>query len=141
MAKLVSQIYGEALFDVAKERNLIGTIDEELGSVLDVFSAYPQYRLLLMNPRLDDEEKRSAFDSVFAGKRCGELTGFFHLLLEKGRFGELSGIYEDFTERRLAYERIGVAHVQSAVALSGEQKERIEKKLLATTSYVSMQMH
>ena len=39
MAKLVSQIYGEALFDIAKERGLIGTIDEELGSMLDVFSA------------------------------------------------------------------------------------------------------
>ncbi len=141
MAKLVSQIYGEALFDIAKERGLIGTIDEELGSMLDVFSAYPQYRALLMNPRLDDEEKRDAFDSVFGGKLCGELTGFLHLLLEKGRFGELNRIYGDFTERRLEYERIGVAHVQSAVALSAEQKDRIEKKLLSTTSYTSMQMH
>lgn len=141
MAKLVSQIYGEALFDTAKERGLIGTVDGELGDVCGILAAYPGYRALLVHPRLDDEEKREAFDRVFAGRICEELTGFFHLLLEKGRFGELDRIYADFTARRLEHERIGVAHVRSAAALSGEQKERIEKKLLATTPYESMQMH
>ena len=141
MAKLVSQVYGEALFDIARERDMIGQIGEELKDMLDVFAAYPQYRALFSNPRLDDEEKEEAFDRVFGGRICGELTGFFHLLLKNGRFGELEQIYGDFTERRLEYARIGVAYVQSAAALSADQKDRIEKKLLATTSYVSMQMH
>ena len=39
------------------------------------------------------------------------------------------------------YKKIGTVHVTSAMELSKEQKEQVEKKLLETTNYVSFEMH
>ena len=62
-------------------------------------------------------------------------------MLEKGRFGELSGIRKDFERRCLDHKKTGVVYVTSAAELTDPQKEKIRQKLLATTPYVSLQMH
>ena len=69
------------------------------------------------------------------------MSGFCRILLKKGRFGELDRIAGCFEEKRLEFEKTGVAWVSSPVVLTGAQKEKIEKRLLETTEYVSMQMH
>ena len=38
-------------------------------------------------------------------------------------------------------QKIGIAYVTSAVELTEEQKEQVRAKLLATTPYLSMEMH
>lgn len=141
MAKLVSQVYGEALFGLATESGRLAQFSEELEAVADILEKNPQYTALLEHPQLDKPEKTEVFDRVFEGRICSELTGFFHILLEKGRFHDLKAIRKYFHERQLEYDKIGVAWVTSAVALSDAQKEKIMEKLLATTDFVSMQMH
>ncbi|MBR3736211.1 MAG: ATP synthase F1 subunit delta, partial [Lachnospiraceae bacterium] len=39
------------------------------------------------------------------------------------------------------HKRIGVGYVRSAMELDAEEKKEIEAKLLATTSYKTMEMH
>jgi F-type H+-transporting ATPase subunit delta len=39
------------------------------------------------------------------------------------------------------YLKIGIAYVTTAVSLKDSQKKEIEKKLLDTTSYETMEMH
>ncbi|MBQ7839189.1 MAG: F0F1 ATP synthase subunit delta [Lachnospiraceae bacterium] len=141
MAKLVSQVYGEALFSLAEETGRLEQFSEELEAVAAILDENPQYSALLAHPQLDEAEKLEVFDKVFEGKICSELTGFFHILLEKGRFRDFKAIREYFTDRRLEHDKIGVAHVTSAVELSKEQKKKIADRLLETTDYVSMQMH
>ncbi len=100
-----------------------------------------EFVTLLGHPELDQKEKTAVFDRVFDGKISKELNGFCHLLLEKGRFGELFAIREDYERRCLAYHKIGVVYVTSAEELSDTQKENIRQKLLATTDFVSLQIH
>lgn len=141
MAKLISQVYGEALFSLALEKNSLAQYEEELSGVAAVLEEYPKYKAILGHPQLDESEKIQVFDSVFAGRICDEMCGFFHILLEKGRFSQLKAIGEYFAERKREHEKIGVAFVTSAVELSDVQKHKIQEKLLATTDFVSMQMH
>lgn len=141
MAKLVSQTYGEALYELAEEEGTLGQVSSELKALCGILEDYPQYRELLLHPRLDEEQKWELFRRVFEGRIGGGLSAFCKVLLEKGRFGELDGILAYFEEKRLAHDRIGVAWVTSPAALSGAQKEKIEKKLLETTDFVSLQMH
>lgn len=141
MAKLVSQVYGEALFSLAVESGKLALFSEELEGVLQILKSNPEFRAILQHPQLDEPEKLEVFDRVFAGRISGEVTGFFHILLEKGRFGDLEAILKYFEQKRLEHDRIGVAWVTSAVELSKDQKEKIEDKLLSTTDFVSMQMH
>ena len=141
MAKLVSQGYGEALFGLARDGGRLEQFSEELEAVERILEQNPDYRALLEHPQLDEPEKLDVFDRVFQGRICGELTGFFHILLKKGRFRDFRAIRAWFVQKRLEHDRIGVAYVTSAVALTGEQKRKIEDRLLATTDFVSMQMH
>lgn len=141
MAKLVSQVYGEALFGLAAESNRLEQFSKELCAVLETLDEYPEYTAILSHPQLDEPEKIEVFDKVFEGKILSELTGFFHILLEKGRFLDFRAIFEYFEEKRLEHDKIGVAWVTSAVELSAVQQKKIEDKLLATTDFVSMQMH
>ena len=141
MAKLVSQVYAEALFGLGVENGLLDTLLEELNGMCEILGKNPQFVTLLGHPELDQKEKTAVFDRVFDGKISKELNGFCHLLLEKGRFGELFAIREDYERRCLAYHKIGVVYVTSAEELSDTQKENIRQKLLATTDFVSLQIH
>ena len=126
MAKLVSQVYAEALFGLGVENGLLDTLLEELNGMCEILGKNPQFVTLLGHPD---------------GEISKELNGFCHLLLEKGRFGELFAIREDYERRCLAYHKIGVVYVTSAEELSDAQKENIRQKLLATTDFVSLQIH
>ncbi len=141
MAKLVSQVYGDALFALAEEHSMQERFSLELSDMAEVLHAYPQYRALLSHPRLDEEEKWEVFRQVFEGRICAELTGFFRLLLKKGRFEEFDGIAAHFEKRRLAHDRIGVVWVASPFELTDAQKKKIETRLMETTDFVSLQMH
>ena len=103
MAKLVSQVYAEALFGLGVENGLLDTLLEELNGMCEILGKNPQFVTLLGHPELDQKEKTAVFDRVFDGKISKELNGFCHLLLEKGRFGELFAIREDYERRCLAY--------------------------------------
>lgn len=141
MAKLVSQVYGEALFSLAVESGKLEVFSKELEAVLKILQDNPQYRAILEHPQVDEPEKLEVFDRVFAGKISDEVTGFFHILLQKGRFRDLEAILAYFKDRQLEHDKIGVAWVTSAVGLSDAQKKKITDKLLSTTDFVSMQMH
>ena len=130
MAKLVSQVYAEALFGLGVENGLLDTLLEELNGMCEILGKNPQFVTLLGHPELDQKEKTAVFDRVFDGKISKELNGFCHLLLEKGRFGELFAIREDYERRCLAYHKIGVVYVTSAEELSDTQ-----------TDFVSLQIH
>lgn len=140
MAKLVSGTYGEALFQLAQEEGKIELFTEEIGGIRLVLDENPDFLRLMTHPRISKEEKLAVMEHVFAGRVSAEMTGFFHTLIEKGRFGEISGIFSFFLEKMREYKKIGVASVKSAAPLSEEQQKKIERKLLETTGFESMEM-
>ena len=121
MAKLVSQVYAEALFGLGVENGLLDTLLEELNGMCEILGKNPQFVTLLGHPELDQKEKTAVFDRVFDGKISKELNGFCHLLLEKGRFGELFAIREDYERRCLARTCLGLADHVEALCLDGDR--------------------
>ena len=67
MAKLVSQTYGEALFEVAVEEGTMDSMMEEVQSVLAIFQANEEYVKLLNHPKIPMEEKVSLLEAAFKG--------------------------------------------------------------------------
>ena len=61
-------------------------------------------------------------------------------IVDKGRFTEIESILSYFISRVWDEQKIGVACVTSATALSKKQKEAIEEKLLKTSSYSQFRM-
>lgn len=135
MAKLISNTYGEALFELALEENKIDAIGEEVEVVQTAIGDNADLIKLLTHPRVGDEEKISVIKNIFEGKVSEELLNFMLLLSDKNRFGEIDKIFTYFLDKVRENKNIGVARVTSAKALTEAQKEQISKRLLEVTSY------
>ena len=141
MAKLVSQTYGEALFELAMEQDKIDVFTEEIDVISEVLAKNPDFSKLMNHPKIDKENKLEIVDNVFLGRIDKELVGFLRLLVTKGRYADLDSILQYFRNAVKEEKGIGVAYVKSAAALSDRQKKQIEEKLLETTKYTAMEMH
>lgn len=141
MAKLVSKVYGDALFETAMEKDRIDVLYEEIVSLVPVLEGNPELMALLNNPRIVKEEKVTIIHQVFEGRVEEELMGFLTVVVEKDRQNDLIPIFAYFIQRVKEYKRIGTVSVTSAVELSEEQKARLQEKLLETTDYVMFEMN
>lgn len=141
MAKLVSKVYGDALFELAVSEN---RVDELLPEVREVGAALKENEglLRLMNhPKIVREEKVKIIEDTFRGRVADELTGLLCLLVEKGHSEAIPSVLSYFTEQVKEYKNIGTAFVTSAAELSESQKEAVKKRLLETTRYVEFEMN
>lgn len=141
MAKLVSKTYGEALFELAVEENTLDVILEEVKLVKEAFEQNEELTRFLNHPKITKEEKISVIENIFKGKISDSVVGFLVIIVDKGRYNDLEAIFDYFVDKVRDYHNIGVAFVTSAVELSDQQKDQIEKKLLATTRFVQFEMH
>lgn len=141
MAKLVSKVYGDALFETAMEINKVDALYEEAAALVTILNDNPDLGVLLNSPKVVKEEKVAIMDQIFSKKVEKELMGFLTIIVEKDRQNDLIPIFEYFIARVKEYKKIGSVSVTSAVELKADQKKRLEEKLLATTHYVELEMH
>lgn len=141
MAKLVSKVYGDALFETAMENNKVDALFDEASALVTILNDNPELASLLSNPQVVKEEKVAIMDQIFSKKVEKELMGFLTIIVEKDRQNDIIPILEYFTQRVKEFKKIGSVSVASAVELKPEQKKRLEEKLLATTHYVELEMH
>lgn len=135
MAKLVSGTYGEALFELAQEKNTVSAMLEEVSGLQMVLKENKELSVLMNNPKVSKEEREGIVKEVFGGRISNDLLNFLILLVQKGRYAYVEEILAYFTDRVKEAEGIGTAYVTTAVELTPAKKDEIHKKLLATTSY------
>ena len=140
MAKLVSRTYGDALFELAVEENRTDSFMEEIAMVQTVLKENRDLEKILMHPEIPKSRKLQVIEEVFKGMISNALTGFLRIVFTKERYKDLPDIFAYFTARIKEYKKIGVAVVVSAIPLVEAQKQKIEKKILNTTSYEAMEM-
>ena len=141
MAKLISKTYGEALFELAVEENKVDVLTEEISAILDILKQNPDFVNLLNHPKISKEEKLQVMEEVFGGKVSKEIQGFLNIVVAKERNKELMAIMEYFLDEVKAMKGVGVCYVTTPMELKDAQKEAIVEKLLATTSFKTMEMH
>ena len=140
MAKLIEGSYGDALFELALERNELDSIAEQVDILAQSFAENPELLKLLNHPKISKEEKISVIENIFKGRFSDDIVGFLVVIVEKERGAEIYGILRYFQAKVREYKKIGVARVTSAVELSADQKKRVEEKLLQQTSYESFEV-
>ena len=139
MAKLVSKVYGDALYEEAMEKNVLSDWFDEVQALEVIFRENSDLVQFLNHPQIIKEEKIKVMENVFSGRISDGLMGFLVIVIEKGRQNDILPICDYFIERVKEYKKIGIVKVTSAVSLSDEQKARIEKRVLETTAYVSLE--
>lgn len=140
MAKLVSKVYGDALFEEALRKQEVDALFEEVKGLQMIWRENQSLAELLDNPKIVKEEKIGIIKNIFDGRVSDDLMGFLAVIVDKGRQKEIPAICEYFVNAVKEYKNIGVAHVTSAVELNDGQKARLAEKLLNTTTYVEFEM-
>ncbi|MBQ4284243.1 MAG: ATP synthase F1 subunit delta [Lachnospira sp.] len=140
MAKLATNTYGDALFDLAVEEAKIDALYEEANAVLTAFEENNELGKLLNHPKIDKEEKQKFIEDVFGKFVSKDMTGLLILMVSKDRQQFITDTLAYFTDRVLEFKRIGKAVVTTAKPLSESQKAKVVARLLATTNYVSFNM-
>jgi len=136
MAKLVANVYSEALFDVAIEENKVDQLFEELKQVTDLFKEFPEFFELFKTPKISIEDKKKTVEEVFGGKISSEMMNFLKTVLDKRRSSAIFSIKNEFDEKVFTHKGIEKATVESAVALDDAQLKELEEKLSAMTGKV-----
>ena len=141
MAKLISKTYGDALFELAVEKDKVDVLLEEIEQLKGVLSENEDFGRLMNHPKIIKEEKIQVAKDVFTGRISDELLGFLTIIITKDRYRDIDAILDYFIAEVKRYKGIGIATVTTAVPLKEEQCKKIEQKLLDTTQFTKMEMH
>ncbi|MBR4732105.1 MAG: ATP synthase F1 subunit delta [Lachnospiraceae bacterium] len=146
MAKLVSKTYGEALWQIAmdKEKERAGAGEEffaELQELMSVLDANPKFDDLMTHPGIAKTEKLAVVQKVFQNRTSPEVYEFLRLIVEKDRYKDLYDVVEYVSDRVKEWKKIGVTYVTTAIDLSDAQKEQIQKRILETAPFERLEMH
>lgn len=140
MAKQVRTVYGTALFEAARDAGRLTSVREETEELRTVLTENPDFLRILCHPEITLEEKKKILEETLGPSMDPLIFRTVMLLLEKEHIRELPKVLEEMIRLSLEEEKIGEAEVTSAVELTEEQKERIRKKLLETTPYLTMRI-
>ena len=69
MAKLVSKVYGDALFEAALEDNRLSSLSDEVTAVKEIIAANDDLSKLMDHPQIDKEEKVRIIEEIFGEDR------------------------------------------------------------------------
>ena len=141
MAKLVSKTYGDALFELALEENLLDEFYDAAKVILEVLKNNQEFSDFMNHPQIIKEDKIKMVEEVFEERIPGEIIGLMTLMITKGRAEELKSVFDYFVAAVKEEKKIGIADVTTAIELNAAQKERVEKRLLETTKYERFEMN
>jgi F-type H+-transporting ATPase subunit delta len=140
MAKQVRAVYGDALFELAIEESKVDVFYDEVRFMRQVLADNRDLVAMMTHPQIPQEEKLSTVETIFKGKISDEIIGLMRMIIEKGHFSDMDGVFSYFEDRVKEYKNIGVAHVSTPIALTEAEKDKVEKRLLETTEYKSFEM-
>lgn len=141
MAKLISKTYADALFELAVEENQTVELGQEVQDLLTILKENKEFHRFMNHPKIPKEEKKTALENIFHGRIKEELLGFLITIVDKDRYARIEEILESFITSVKEYNHIGTVYVTTAIELSPQEKEEVEKRMLATTDYRTVECH
>ena len=129
----VGNVYGESLYELAKEENLAALIGQQMTVLQDAFRQEPDFIRLLSSPNLTKTERCQILDDSFRGKVHPYVLNFLKILTEKGYMRYFSDCCEAYTQHFDQDNGILRVDAVSAVALTPEQADKLKAKLSRIT--------
>lgn len=141
MAKLVSKVYGDALFSLAIEEGKLDETWDEVKVLSDALGENKEFMDMIAHPEMTEEKGIALIREAFQDKFSDIIMGFLQVLVRKGRFGEILSVLEHFQKETKEYKKIGVVYVTTPAELTGQQKADVEEKLTCTSGYESLEIN
>ena len=125
----IGSVYGEALYELAKEENLSADIGAQLKVLKASFQQEADFLKLLSTPSLTKAERCQILDDSFRGQVHSYLLNFMKILTEKSYMRYFSDCANAYMNRYNQDNGILPVTAVTAVALSAEQTDKLTAKL------------
>lgn len=129
----IGNVYGMALYGLAKDENLSDIVLQELAVLEQSFRAEPQFLRLMAAPNVPIEERIHILDDCFRGKINQYVLNFMKILTEKGVIKAFSDCACTYREQYNKDHNILSVTAVTAIPLSEEQVRRLAEKLSSIT--------
>ena len=123
----LAQTHARAICGIAREKNLLGEVGDELKAVADTVRENNELTNLFYHPLVPAAAKKDAVKAIFAGDLHDFVENFILLLIDKRREAALPAIVQEYTS--LANELRNIVEAEVTVA-----KELTKKQLTALTA-------
>ena len=124
----IARVYAEALFEVAKDKDDLDRVRDELAQFADALQEDRDMQVFFFSPYFHSTEKRDAIGSAISGA-SEEFVNFLKLLVEKHRMPVIFRIRRQFDELWKRENRKLDVILTSAVELDPEVARRVGEEI------------
>jgi F-type H+-transporting ATPase subunit delta len=124
----IAEVYARALFEVAKEHDVLDRVHEELGQFADALDSDRNLQVFLFSPYFSSEEKKEGITRIVSDAD-ERLVNFLQLLAERHRMPVLFRIRRAFAARWAEENKLLPVNVTSAVELDEELVKEIGRRI------------
>jgi len=130
----IARVYAEALFDVAKEKDKLDRIHDELDQFAEALDGHRELQVFFFSPYFSSAEKREGIERAVSGADP-EFVNFLELLVEKHRMPLIFRIRRQFEDRWKEENRKLDVTVTSAVELDPEVVKKVGAEIEKQTGH------
>ncbi|NDI36840.1 F0F1 ATP synthase subunit delta [Chengkuizengella sediminis] len=125
---LAGKRYAKALFEVAREQEVITEVERELKAIVHFIEVDKDFNKFISHPNIGVDTKKELLSKVFEGKVSDIVLHTVQLLIERGRGSILAAIYEYYVG--VANEFLGQADavVFTPSKLSDNELKEVEER-------------
>jgi len=129
----IANVYGGALYDLAKDENLTEQLRQELSVLDQAFTQEPAFVRLLSSPSLTKPERCQVIEDSFRSNLHPYLMNYLKILTEKGYIRHFSGCCKVYRDRYNTDNGILPVTAVTAIPLSDALRSKLADKLTTVT--------
>ena len=129
----IANVYGQALYDLAKDENLTDELLEQMSVLNEGFSAEPAFVQLLSAPSIPKEERCQVLDDSLRGQVHPYVLNFMKILTEKGYMRHFADCCRLFRQQYNKDKGILPVVAVTKLPLSDELRRKLTDKLSVVT--------
>ena len=129
----IANVYGGALYDLAKDENLTEVFQQQLAVLDQSFAQEPAFVRLLSSPSLTKPERCQVLEDSFRSNLHPDVVNFLKILTEKGYIRHFSGCCKVYRDRYNTDNGILPVTAVTAIPLSDALRKKLADKLSTVT--------
>ena len=124
----IAEVYARALFEVAKEHDVLDRVHDELGEFAEALSDDRTLQVFLFSPYFSSEEKRDGVKKIVSDAD-ERFVNFLELLAERHRMPALFRVKREFDALWAEEHKLLPVTVTSAIQLDESLVDEIGKRI------------
>jgi|GEM_PF-214674 len=126
----IAKVYAQALLELAREEKVETTVEEELSTVVELFSSNPSILEFFHSPLVNSEEKEKVTAKVFQAQVSSLVSNFLCYLVRKNRFEALPEVLSQFQLALDQSKKRGYLKILSKTPLAAATRDQIVQAMV-----------